>query len=38
MELQTDPKVVSKLAVKREGANWRFRSFLKGVDLEVEWG
>lgn len=36
MHLQTDPKVVAKLAEEREDENWRFRSFLKGVDLEVE--
>ena len=36
MKLQTDPKVVAKLAEEREDANWRFRSFLKGVDLEIE--
>ena len=36
MELQTDPKVVEKLAEEREDANWRFRTFLKGVDLEIE--
>ena len=36
MELQTDPKVVARLAREREDENWRFRSFLKGVDLDVE--
>ena len=36
MKLQTDPKVVVKLAGEREDANWRFRSFLKGIDLEIE--
>jgi len=36
MKLQTDPKVVAELAAEREDANWRFRSFLKGVDLEIE--
>lgn len=36
MKLQTDPDVVAKLAGEREEANWRFRSFLKGIDLEVE--
>ena len=35
MKLQTDPKVVAKLAEDREDKNWRFRSFLKGVDLEI---
>lgn len=36
MKLQTDPKVVAKLAADREDENWRFRSFLKGVDLDIE--
>ncbi len=36
MKLQTDPKVVAKLAEEREDENWRFRSFLKGIDLEIE--
>jgi len=36
MKLQTDPKVVEKLAKEREKANWRFRSFLKRADLEIE--
>lgn len=36
MKLQTDPKVVARLAEEREDANWRFRRFLKGVDLEIE--
>ena len=36
MKLQTDPKVVAKLAEEREDQNWRFRSFLKGVDLDIE--
>ena len=36
MKLQTDPKVVAKLAEECEDANWRFRSFLKGVDLDIE--
>jgi uncharacterized protein len=36
MKLQTDPKIVEKLAEEREDENWRFRSFLKGVDLEIE--
>ncbi|MBU0756149.1 MAG: YkgJ family cysteine cluster protein [Planctomycetes bacterium] len=36
MKLQTDPKVVAKLAEEREAPNWRFRSFLKGIDLEIE--
>lgn len=36
MKLQTDPKVVAKLAEEREDANWRFRTFLKGIELEIE--
>ena len=36
MKLQTDPKVVARLAAEREDANWRFRAFLKGADLESE--
>lgn len=36
MKLQTNPKVVAKLAEEREEAYWRFRSFLKGLDLEIE--
>ena len=36
MKLQTDPKVVARLALEREDDNWRFRSFLKGVALDIE--
>ncbi len=36
MKLQTDPKVVAELAAEREDENWRFRSFLKGIDLDIE--
>lgn len=36
MKLQTDPDVVAKLAEEREEENWRFRTFLKGLDLEIE--
>ena len=36
MKLQTNPKVVARLAEEREEKNWRFRLFLKGVDLEIE--
>ena len=36
MKLQTEPKAVARLAAKREDENWRFRSFLKGIDLEIE--
>lgn len=36
MKLETDPKVVEKLAEERADANWRFRSFLKGIDLDTE--
>jgi Fe-S-cluster containining protein len=36
MHLQTDPKMVAKLAEEREDANWCFRTFLKGIDLKIE--
>ena len=36
MELQTYPTVVARLGEEREDANWDSRSFLKGVDLDVE--
>ena len=36
MKLETDPKHVEQLAKEREDENWRFRSFLKGVDLDIE--
>lgn len=36
MKLPTDPKVVARLAEAREDANWRFRTFLKGVDFEIK--
>jgi Fe-S-cluster containining protein len=36
MKLQTDPKVVAQLAEQREEANWRFRTFLKNTELEIE--
>lgn len=36
MKLQTDPNVVAKLADEREEANWRFRTFLKNIDLKAE--
>ncbi len=35
-KLQTDPRVVAKLADEREGENWRFQTFLQGIDLEPE--
>jgi hypothetical protein len=28
--------VVARLAEEREDANWRFRTFLKGIELEAE--
>ena len=34
--METDPKRVELLAQEREDENWRFRSFLKGVDLGIE--
>ena len=36
MRLETDPKAVAKLAEQCEDANWQFRTFLKGIDLEIE--
>jgi Fe-S-cluster containining protein len=36
MELITDPKEVAKLAEERADANWKFRAFLKGVDLGID--
>ena len=36
MKLITDPKEVTKLAQEQENANWKFRAFLKGIDLELE--
>jgi len=36
MRLEIDPKVVAKLAEQCEETNWQFRTFLKGVDLEIE--
>ncbi len=32
----TDLKEIAKLAKKQNDANWRFRTFLKGTDLELE--
>nr|VFJ62105.1 MAG: hypothetical protein BECKDK2373B_GA0170837_11073 [Candidatus Kentron sp. DK] len=36
MKLQTDPKVIAKLAKEHEEDNWRFRTFLKNTELEIE--
>ena len=36
MKLETDPRRVEQLAEQREDENWLFRSFLKGVHLEIE--
>ena len=36
MKLQTDPRVVAKLAQERKDANWRFRTCLKGAELRSE--
>jgi len=36
MKLQADPKLVAQLAKDREDENWRFRSFLKQLDIEIE--
>jgi uncharacterized protein len=36
MELESDPDTVKRLAEEREDENWTFRTFLKGIDLEIE--
>ena len=33
MRLESDPKVVKRLAQAREDENWQFRSFLKGIGV-----
>ncbi len=34
--MQTDPKVVAELAAERQEQNWRFRTFLKNLELDSE--
>jgi len=36
MKLETDPESVMKLAAEREEENWKFRSFLKSIDIGIE--
>ena len=36
MSLVTDIKTIERLAAEKEGANWRFRCFLKGADMGFE--
>ena len=36
MKLETDPKVIAILSEQREDENFRFRIFLKGLDIEME--
>jgi len=36
MRLITDIETIQKLVAEKEDANWRFRSFLKGADMEFE--
>ncbi|MDA3926112.1 MAG: YkgJ family cysteine cluster protein [Kiritimatiellae bacterium] len=36
MKLENDPEVIAILAEQREDENLRFRTFLKGLDIEVE--
>jgi Fe-S-cluster containining protein len=36
MKIETDIRRVKELAALKEDANWRFRSFLKGIDLSTE--
>ncbi len=34
MALQTDLRVIARLAAEKEDENWRFRTFIKGVDID----
>ncbi len=34
--METDPAAIAKIAAEKEDENWRFRSFLKGCDLDGE--
>ena len=34
MKLQTDPKVIAALAAEKADENWKFRAFLKALDVE----
>jgi hypothetical protein len=36
MKLLTDLKMIAKLAEERNDENWRFRTFLKNMDMEIE--
>jgi Fe-S-cluster containining protein len=36
MKLETSIRRIKKLAKKRDDENWRFRSFLKSIDLSIE--
>jgi Fe-S-cluster containining protein len=36
MKLETDPETVMRLAAEREEENWKFRSFLKSIDIGIE--
>ena len=36
IKVETDLKKKEQTAIKKEDANWKFRSFLKGYDIEVE--
>ena len=36
MKVETDLKKIKKTAKKKNDENWKFRSFLKGYDIEVE--
>jgi hypothetical protein len=36
MKVETDLKKIKQTAMKNEDENWKFRSFLKGYDIEVE--
>lgn len=36
MEIQTDLKTIERMAIQREEENWKFRAFLKQLDIEIE--
>ena len=36
MKVETDLKKIKETATIKEDENWKFRSFLKGYDIEVE--
>jgi hypothetical protein len=36
MKMETDPKIIERLAREREEENWEFRRFLKDLPIE-DW-